>query len=334
MDEPTTYQQQPNPRDNFKAWDDPLYDDLRRLFSRNRLGEVLTHSSFYDEEGKGNSRYIFAGMFVFKGQVGDILYRYFPGDGTRLQHILGNLFRQERLVRLYDQWRLRQFVRAGERFDIDAHKHIFVYAIFGYVSTLDEELRKWFIAKYILNEETEHIFAHQKSNRDLLSQADAMVRQTDGRRLRLEMELLDDGRHRAKAMLSDGTELCCAESKSWRYARTKVTKMALNMLATPFRKELLSNPDYQERLRAREEEKTARRKAAIEERDAAREALRNKKEEERREQARLRDIKRRKNQAEAKKRKAENAARAAAKAAKEARPMSAKKRRHLEDKKK
>ena len=38
--------------------------------------------------------------------------------------------------------------------------------------------------------------------------------------------------------------------------------------------------------------------------------------------------------AEAKKRKAENAARAAAKAAKEARPMSAKKRRHLEDKKK
>lgn len=39
-------------------------------------------------------------------------------------------------------------------------------------------------------------------------------------------------------------------------------------------------------------------------------------------------------QAEAKKRRAENAARAASKAAKEARPMSAKKRRHLEDKKK
>lgn len=39
-------------------------------------------------------------------------------------------------------------------------------------------------------------------------------------------------------------------------------------------------------------------------------------------------------QAEAKKRRAENAARAAAKAAKEARPMNAKKRRHLEDKKK
>ena len=39
-------------------------------------------------------------------------------------------------------------------------------------------------------------------------------------------------------------------------------------------------------------------------------------------------------QAEAKKRKAEHAARAAAKAAKEAQPMSAKKRRYLEDKKK
>ena len=47
-----------------------------------------------------------------------------------------------------------------------------------------------------------------------------------------------------------------------------------------------------------------------------------------------RDAKRRKSQAEAKKRKAENAARAAAKAQKEARPISAKKRRFLEDKKK
>ena len=87
--------QQPRPRDNFKAWEDPLYSDLRKIFSRSQLRSVLTHSSFYEKEGKGNSRYIFAGMFVFKGQVAEVLYRYFTGDGTRLQHILGNLFRQE-----------------------------------------------------------------------------------------------------------------------------------------------------------------------------------------------------------------------------------------------
>ena len=182
--------------------------------------------------------------------------------------------------------------------------------------------------------ESEHILLHKKRNSDLLAQADAIVRQTDGRRLGIEMEETDEGLHRAKAVLSDGTVLCEAESKSWRYARTKVTKMVLNLLATPFRKELLSDPDYHARVLAREEEKAAKRKAEVEARDAAREALRLEKLEKRKEQARIRDAKRRQSQAEAKKRKAENAARAAAKAAKDARPMSAKKRRFLEDKKK
>ena len=59
-----------------------------------------------------------------------------------------------------------------------------------------------------------------------------------------------------------------------------------------------------------------------------------KKKEERKVQARIRDAKRRESQAAAKIRKAENARRAAIKAAKEARPMSANKRRYLEDKKK
>ena len=56
--------QQPRPKDNFKDWEDPQYKDLRKLFSRTQLREVLTHSSFYEHSGKGNSRYVFAGMFV------------------------------------------------------------------------------------------------------------------------------------------------------------------------------------------------------------------------------------------------------------------------------
>lgn len=325
--------QQPRPKDNFKDWEDPQYKDLRKLFSRTQLREVLTHSSFYEHSGKGNSRYVFAGMFVFKGMVAQVLYQYYIGEGTRLQQVLGNLFRSERLEQLFDELKLHQFVRAGEKFDIKTHRHIFMYAVFGYVATLDENTRNWFIAKYILGE-SEHVILHKKRNSDLLAQADAMVKQTDGRRLSIEMEETKEGLHRAKAVLSDGSVLCEAVSKSWRYARTKVTKMVLNLLATPFRKELLSDPDYHARVLAREEEKQAKRKAEVEARDAAKEALRKEKLEKRKEQARIRDAKRRQSQAEAKKRRAENAARAAAKAAKEARPMSAKKRRFLEDKKK
>ena len=326
--------QQPNPKDNFKPWSDPLFYDLRKIFSRANLCKVLTHNSFYEQEGKGNSRYVFAGMFVFKGQVGEILFRYFTGEGTHLQHILGNLFSQKRLERLYDEWQLRQFARAGENFDIERHKHIFVYAIFGYVATLDEDTRNWFISKYILGDNVEHLIKHRRRNIDVLAQADAMVQQADGRRLSLEMELTDEGLHKAKAMLSDGTLLCEAVSKSWRYARTKVSKMALNLLATPQRKILLSNPIYHAIMLERLEAEKAKRKAEVEEREAQKKALHEKKREHRKIEAKIRDAKRRKSQAESKKRKAENAARAAAKAAKASQPMSAKKRRYLEDKKK
>ena len=232
---------QPRPRDSFKSREEPLYNDLRRIFSRAQLRDVLTHSSFYEKEGKGNSRYIFAGMFVFKGQVAKVLYEYFSGDGTRLQHILGSLFRQERLERMFDSWKLGQFVRAGKKFDIDSHRHIFIYAIFGYVSTLDKDFRNWFISKYILSDDMKHLFTHRKRNRDILAQADEIARQTDGRRLSLEMSLTEDGLHKAVAVLSDGTSLCEAVSKSWRYARTKASKMALNLLATPGRKALHLN---------------------------------------------------------------------------------------------
>ena len=326
-------QQQPKAKDNFRRWDDPLFNDLRRIFSRAKLREVLTHSSFYQEEGKGNSRWVFAGMFVFKGQVGEVLFRYAAGEGTRLQHILGNLFRNERLERQFDEWQLQQFARAGEKFDIKKHKHIFVYAIYGYVSTLDEDLRQWFISKYIIGE-AEHLLNHRKRNRNLLAQADDIVRKTDGRRLTLEMEQTAEGLHKAKAMLSDGTLLCEAESKSWRYARQKATKLALDILAMPSRKYILSNPEYQARVLAKKEEEKSKRRAEIEARDAAKEAIREEKKAKRKEIAQERDRKRRASQAAAKIRKAENARRAAIKAAKEARPMSSKKRRFLEDKKK
>ena len=112
--------QQPNPKDNFKRWDDPLYNDLRRIFSRVKLREVMTHSSFYEQEGKGNSRLVFAGMYVFRGQVAEVLFRYATGEGTRLQHLLGNMFRNERLERMFDEWRLWQFARAGEKLPFSA----------------------------------------------------------------------------------------------------------------------------------------------------------------------------------------------------------------------
>ncbi|MBP5776674.1 MAG: hypothetical protein J6W56_03900, partial [Prevotella sp.] len=67
------------------------------------------------------------------------------------------------------------------------------------------------------------------------------------------------------------------------------------MLATPFRKEMLSNPDYQARVLAREEKKIVKRKAEIEARDAAKKALRAEKKAKWKEITRAREAQRRKN---------------------------------------
>lgn len=331
--------QQPKPRYNARAWNSPTFDDLRRAFSEENLRRVLTHESFYppkkDGTPQGNGRYIFAGMFVFKGQVGDILYKYIGGSGTHLQHILGNLFRNEVLVRIYDTWHLGQYVRAGANFDVENHRHIFVYAVLGYLAEeCDENVRNYFIFKYIIGEESQHLFGHRKKNRDLLAHADFISRQIGTGRLSIVMSVTEDGLQKASVKYADGSELCFATSKSWQYARRKAAKLALNIIATPGRKALLSNPDYQERIRLEEERKVEERRAEIQARTEAKELARIQKEESLAEIKRVRDAKRRQSQAEAKKRKAENAARAAAKAAKDARPMSARKRRHLEDKQK
>ena len=146
-------------------------------------------------------------MFVFRGMVGEVLFRYAAGDGKHLQHVLGNMFRQERLEQQFDEWHLQQFARVGKQFDIQKHKHIFVYAIYGHVTRLDEDTRQWFISKYIIGQ-SDHLLMHKTHNRNLLAQADDIVQKTDERQLALEMDHTEDGLQRAKAVLSDGTVLC------------------------------------------------------------------------------------------------------------------------------
>lgn len=72
--------------------------------SQAKLRNALTHSSFYDDKNqdKGNCRLVFLGMFGFKGREAMLLQKYYAGTGTQLQHTLGNLFTNERLIRLFD----------------------------------------------------------------------------------------------------------------------------------------------------------------------------------------------------------------------------------------
>ena len=87
----------------------------------NEFRKALTHASYYgtEEESLGCSRYVFLGMFGFKGKVAKLLYDYVPGKGQSLQHILGNLFAMSRMEAFFDKWELEKFCRYCPNFKID-----------------------------------------------------------------------------------------------------------------------------------------------------------------------------------------------------------------------
>jgi len=309
----------------------------RRLgITKNELKEALTHYSFYEDknETKANSRLVFAGMFVFRGQLAEILMRYFSGTGTQLQHILGNIFRDEYLHRLFDNWTLKNWIRCGKEFDINKHKHIFVYAIFGCIALHDDEKRRRFIFKYMLNEENRHILNHHVKNKDVLHQANELAKAIIGETLKTEMQIIGDSIHKAVVLLPNGAIVAEAQSKSYRYARKKAMKTALGILSEINFERYVTESDYLERIKKRLEEEKARKQQEMQQKLAEKEKRRLENIELSAKIKQARDLSRKKAQAEAKKQKAERAQLLAEKQAKVQRPLSAKKRRHLEDKKK
>jgi len=309
----------------------------RRLgITKNELKEALTHYSFYEDknETKANSRLVFAGMFVFRGQLAEILMRYFSGTGTQLQHILGNIFRDEYLHRLFDNWTLKNWIRCGKEFDINKHKHIFVYAIFGCIALHDDEKRRRFIFKYMLNEENRHILNHHVKNKDVLHQANELAKAIIGETLKTEMQIIGDSIHKAVVLLHNGAIVAEAQSKSYRYARKKAMKTALGILSEINFERYVTESDYLERIKKRLEEEKARKQQEMQQKLAEKEKRRLENIELSAKIKQARDLSRKKAQAEAKKQKAERAQLLAEKQAKVQRPLSAKKRRHLEDKKK
>jgi len=304
--------------------------------NKNELKIALTHSSFYQakDEKKGNSRFIFSGMFVFKGILANVLYNYQPNTGTKLQHILGNLMKNEYLKQLFDRWNLLKKVRAGKNFDIRKHKHLFVYAILGCISQADQQIQQRFIFRFFINDETVHIFNHEPKNKNLLHQLNLKSRPVLGELVTLVTKKNNDGLFESTVTTAKGSVLSTAESKSYRYSRSKAIKESLCLIAEIDYSRFTAETDYLEQLKKREIEKKQKKTDEALLKFKEKEVLREQRKEKLSQIKKARDNERKKIQATAKKRKAERVALNAMKELKAQKQMSANKRRFLEDKKK
>jgi dsRNA-specific ribonuclease len=305
------------------------------------LKKALTHKSFYNEgnEQKTNSRYVFLGMYGFKGKVAELVFNFVPGSGTQLQHYLGNIFKDDLLLKVFDRYRLRPLCRFGSSFDIQKQKHVMAYGFLGFIFSHLEtaKLEQFIIQNFI--EGSYHLLPGQNHNRDLLSQCNYFARLRFNKKPVLQIQKLDNGNFCASVLIGD-EEISKAESVSYKYSRKKAMKQAVLILSAPLRVNLNDDPVHQtieeELERAEVEKKLAQKEEKQKqylERQAKRAELRAIKKEEKKIEAQERELARRKAKAKAKAR-AEIKAKAAAEKDAAMQNISVAKRRHLQDKQK
>lgn len=281
-----------------------LHHELGAVGTPQELQRALTHASFYDdpesEEARTGSRYIFAGQFAFRGAVAEYLFDWIGGTGKQLQQFLGNLFKNKHLETLYEDYGLESVVRCGRSFPLSKHRHIFAYAMLGFVFQYTEadELRRFISQKVVVP--NEHLLPAAVRN-DLLAQLRLKCWQLWKETPNLRIVKLEDSRY-CVVVATDRTILAITHSKSEKYARKKALKVALHtVLDEEFRRdERLQKRIAQRQAEARQKEEAQREEKteAHRQRKAEQRAERKAREKERRQEAQRRDKLRR----EAKKR--------------------------------
>jgi hypothetical protein len=320
------------------------YQQLAKLFEvekhEQQLIKALTHKSFYaNNEEKSNSRYVFLGMFGFRGKVAELLYDYQPLGGTQLQHYLGNIFKEELLNRIYAKFELGKIIRFGEGFDVQKHKHIFVYGLLGFLCKYAsvEKLNRFIVNHFLIG--TEHLIPGFAHNKDTFAQCNYFTMLLYQKAA--SIQTTKNSNNRYATTISVGNQIISTfTSRSFTYSRKKAIKDALLLLSGQLASEYVDNPIYQAALAERKQKEAEEvEKLKTEnirnrnERFARKRLERRHKQQKEKELALRRDQERRKAKQAAKLRK-EKQQELEAKAAAALARMSGKKRRHLDDKKK
>jgi hypothetical protein len=313
--------------------------ELKNKVSINDFKKCLVHISMYESQNNntnsGNSRFVFVGMYAFKGVLASLVSKYIAGNGKQLQHFLGNAFSNENLGKIFDELGLEHVVSAHESVEIHKIKHVFALGYLGFVFqycsvTFIEQTA----VKYFLDGNEQYLPKTVAVNpiQILKAKAEQVLKQ----KIKIIETHLSDNLHNVVISVNLNGVIASHSSKSKLYAKKKAIKLAL---AYVLDKESES-PEFkvfEEKKEIAEAEKQIREKALkqqkhyafIKEKHDARaiEKERKRLEGKEREIRRVLNKKGAKNRVETPKKKEE-----LKKLAKEMETMSAAKRRRIEDK--
>ncbi len=304
------------------------------------LKKALTHHSFYDNEEDAknaeSSKFIFLGMYAFKGKVAEVMRKYIPLNGKQLQHYLGNVFKNKQLNHIYEKYRLGRCVRYGSDFVLENHHHVFVYALLGFVCQYAEEkhLLRFIYSNFLAS--TEHLMPGKAKSVDTWSQCLYVSKMFYNAIPTLKIEE-SEGEYICYVMVNEQS-IAQHKSKSKVYARKKAIKNALLHIVDQQNKAWDNNPimiELRQKRKKQEAEKLAKEKAlklqAYREKQQQRTEAALKRKQERKVLNQQKDLERRKAKAKAKKRKEEQEA-LRKKQKQNLANISVAKRRHLQDK--
>lgn len=210
-------------------------------YEKHHLERALTHNSFSENN---NSRYVFLGMFAFKGRVADWIFSHVAGTGTQLQHYLGNIFKQAFLENYFDKY-ITKISRIDPKVAIATQKHVFAYAFFGFVydNATEEQLQE-FIFHQIIKVNDHHLPSNYK-HKNYWDQLLFLCKQQFDYKPKLTLTENSDKTQEVTIVLN-GETIGQHVSISFKYAKKKAIKLALDFVLKNIEEKLKSNPTYLE----------------------------------------------------------------------------------------
>ncbi|WP_255065619.1 cell envelope integrity protein TolA [Lacihabitans sp. LS3-19] len=239
--------------------------NLKDGVSLSDFKKSLVHISVYEAQNQknpGNSRYVFLGMYAFKGFLADLVSKYIAGNGKQLQQYLGNVFSNDRLSEIFDTLNLQKVVSLHPSLKLENLKHIFALSYLGFLyENAQKEYIKEISLKYFINT-SEHFLpkVHALNTIEILKAKAEEILKQKITFLHSSIETENQVLFKTQVLLNLTGPIAEHSSVSQLYAKKKAIKIALKYI---LEKEA-EKPEYKifiEKQKIAEEEKQKREKA-------------------------------------------------------------------------
>lgn len=110
------------------------WNHIMSLSNSHTLRTVFTHYTYFGtDKNKGNSAYIYAGKYIFRGILAKRMLKKVIRPVVHVEQALTKCYSKKELSKLFDLYQLNQHVKAGETLDINSRKSDFVLALLGFI---------------------------------------------------------------------------------------------------------------------------------------------------------------------------------------------------------